>query len=153
VSVRFRVVLGVGQRALAYWEWRRHGPVRIGHGRVFLPRSVTLGEHFMQKEAPPGEVLDRVVLGLTAQPLLKSVQYAIIPSGAETADETTHTRVPLTHPTYEGEVQPCRSTRPMIPARQDYPALPSSGPAASYPRLPRIIRPKDMPDCSLPSDT
>lgn len=53
----------------------------------------------MQQKAEPGEVLNGAVLGLAAQPLLKPGQDVVVPSRTETANETTHERIPATaHP-------------------------------------------------------
>jgi hypothetical protein len=94
VTDLFRVVFGVSEIVLAYRgmleagaSWDRPWP---GLPAMTVWHSVTLGKHLMQQEAGPGEVFDRAVLGLAAQPLLKSVEYAVVLCRAETTDEAAH---------------------------------------------------------------
>jgi hypothetical protein len=44
----------------------------------------------MQQEAGPGDVVNRTVLGLGAQPLLKPVQYVVVLCRTESLDEAAH---------------------------------------------------------------
>ena len=48
----------------------------------------------MQHEAGPGEVTDRAVLGLAAQPSLKAAQDLVVLCRTESLDEAAHERVP-----------------------------------------------------------